>query len=442
VVFGVAAAALALAAPVFGAPQPVAQIPFTGGYSDEIACADFTGDGAPDCVVASQIQALTTQPITILQGNGKGGFTNVTSTIFTNDIPHVQHARQMVLADFNRDGRPDILIADHGYDAPPFPGYQNTLVLTAPGGKLVDATANLPQQYDYSHSAAAADVNGDGAPDIYVGNLNSGPSSPPPAILLNDGTGHFTPLSGALPDFMTTTYPNRRFTRETFADVDGDGDQDLVLLSEGDANGITWGPPTVLLNDGRGHFTELPNALPSKPYGGPSEGLAATPVDLNGDGKLDLLLSYSRMGGPGESFYVGRYIQIAINNGNGTFRDETPSRLPQDLNNNGDWAYGIRVADANGDGKADFLVSLGGFGGTQPLPVYLNNGDGTFAAISVPGAQEIADWADVNGDGRPDIVSDHMAASSSGSDLVSVNVQQAPAKPKPKPKKKPHRHHP
>ena len=53
-------------------------------------------------------------------------------------------------------------------DTDPFPGYQNTLILSAPGGKLVDATGNLPQVYDYTHSAAAADVDGDGATDLYV----------------------------------------------------------------------------------------------------------------------------------------------------------------------------------------------------------------------------------------------------------------------------------
>ena len=49
----------------------------------------------------------------------------------------------MVIADFNGDRVDDIFVADHGYDAYPFPGYQNTLVLSAPGGKLVDATDNL-----------------------------------------------------------------------------------------------------------------------------------------------------------------------------------------------------------------------------------------------------------------------------------------------------------
>ena len=50
----------------------------------------------------------------------------------------------------------NVFIADTGDDHAPFPGYQNTLILSAPGGKLVGATANLPQVYDYTHSAAAA----------------------------------------------------------------------------------------------------------------------------------------------------------------------------------------------------------------------------------------------------------------------------------------------
>src|SRR5207253_743134 len=145
---------------------------------------------------------------------------------------------------------------------------------------------------DFTHSAAAADVNGDGAPDLYVGNL----TSPGHEILVNDGTGRFRQLPDALP-FLGG---DANFTRETFADVDGDGDPDLVLLSMRDHDGVFTGPSRVLLNDGHGHFTDLPGAMPPKPFGGGTEGLAAAAVDINGDGKVDILAGYSRAGRPGE----------------------------------------------------------------------------------------------------------------------------------------------
>jgi hypothetical protein len=440
VFFGVAVAALALAMPVFGPPSPVATVPYDG-YVGEFGLADVTGDGIPDVVAVhnNDVDPTASQPLTILAGNRKGGFSDVTTQVFTGPVPRAQHPRQIVFADFNRDGRTDIFVADHGYDHPPFPGYQNTLVLSAPGGKLVDATANLPQQYDFSHSAAAGDVNGDGAPDLYVGNLVSD-TSPPPAILVNDGTGHFHRLADALPSWMTGGWPLRRFTRETFADVNGDGRLDLVLLSEGNHAGIDWGPSTVLLNDGTGHFGELPNALPPKPFGGPSEGLAISAVDLNSDGKVDLLAGYSALD-RGARFYTGRFVQVLINNGDGTFRDETSTRLPgQTTDNTLDWPYAIRVADLNGDGKPDLAVSLS-LEVANALPaVYVNRGDGTFVQLSFPAPPSpMLDVADVNGDGRPDLVS---AFDSSAGLHLSASLQKTAAQPRPKRKPKKKRHHP
>ncbi len=441
------AAAAAVTTPVFGATTHVASVPWNG-YLTEIAVGDVTGDGKPDIVGARQDYTHGTLPLVILAGDGKGHFSDVTSTVFTGPVPGTQHARQIVLADFNGDHVDDIYVADHGYDGPPFAGWPDTLGLSQPGGKLVDASANLPAENGFTHSAAAADVNGDGATDVYVGNLGSA-NSEQPSILVNDGTGHFTRLAGALPDFMLGQYPSARFTRETIADVNGDGSPDLVLLSEGDANGITWGPSRVLLNDGHGHFHDLPNAMPAKPFGGGSEGLAIAAADLNRDGKVDVIAGYARLGSAGERFYVGRYLQILINNGDGTFRDETSTRLPQTVSGNTDeWPLAIRLADLNGDGAIDIGVSDSEENQSAVPAFYLNNGDGTFAPMPLAAAPHpLMDIGDVNGDGRADIVS-ATTAGQAGADDYGVNLQIAPTvakpKPKPKPKHKPvkKRHHP
>jgi hypothetical protein len=80
-----------------------------------------------------------------LINDGTGGFTDKTSQIISGPIPQTIHPRKIVIADFNGDGKPDIFIADHGYDVAPFPGAQSTLILSTPDGHYVDATANLPQ---------------------------------------------------------------------------------------------------------------------------------------------------------------------------------------------------------------------------------------------------------------------------------------------------------
>jgi hypothetical protein len=168
----------------------------------------------------------------------------------------------------------------------------------------------------------------------------------PPEILLNDGTGRFRISPGALPTDITD--PSAlHYDASCLVDVNGDRSPDLVLA------GSPQTPSRVLLNDGTGHFSDFPNALPPKPWGLDAEGLAITPVDLNDDGRLDLLVGYTK----NHPFYKGRWIQVLINSGNGTFRDETKSRLPQ-TDNSDVWPYSIQVADLNGDGKPDLAVSL------------------------------------------------------------------------------------
>ena len=98
----------------------------------------------------------------------------------------MQVPREVVIADFNNDGRPDIFIADTGYDHSPGPGFHNTLVLSTPNGKLREATANLPPQVRFTHSATTADVNADGSLDLYIGSIYTESHDEPPEILLND----------------------------------------------------------------------------------------------------------------------------------------------------------------------------------------------------------------------------------------------------------------
>ena len=306
-------------------------------------------------------------------------------------------ARRTLFADFNGDGRQDVFIADTGYDALPFSGYPNTLILSAPGGKLVDASANLPRDPDFTHSGAVGDVDRNGTVDIFAGNLSSGCggcAQVPPEVLLNDGTGHFQVLAGALPADVAAPF-SPHYDASTLADLTGDGALDLVLLGSPSANS------RVLVNDGSGHFSDLPNAIPAKPWAPDAEGLAVTAADLNADGHLDLLLAYTK----NQPFYVGRWIQVLINDGNGTFRDETSTRLPQ-TDNSGVWPYAVQVADLNGDHLPDIAVSLFSFPASAP-PFYLNRGDGTFAPIDsrafVATPPPMFALLDANHDGRLDV---------------------------------------
>jgi hypothetical protein len=399
-----------------------------------IGTADLNGDGNADVLVT---RALFTNPqptpITILAGDGKGHFTDRTAQIVDGAVPSPIGPRRTVFADFNGDGRPDVFIADTGLDAQPFPGYPNTLLLSEPGGRLVDASANLPRAPDYTHSAAAADVDGNGTVDLYAGNL-SFPfvgTRVGPQILLNDGTGRFRVSDGALPDDPVVPGA-QHYDGAGFADVNGDRAPDLVLV--GSSNGAN----RLLLNDGHGRFHDLPGALPAKPWGLDSEGLIVTPLDVNSDGRVDLLLGYTQS----RPSYVGHRIQVLVNNGSGVFSDETDARLPQPDSGSA-WPVTIQVADINNDGKPDLGLEVPMLMGEGPS-FYVNRGNGTFAplpaaAIGSPAATFL--FLDANRDGRVDV---YFAKPENGSEYHYLSVQASPKatpKPKKKPKCKPKPHH-
>jgi hypothetical protein len=333
--------------------------------------ADLNGDGWPDVVLYRGLDFTTTPvELDILLNDGAGNLTLGTSQVFSGTVATVVGPRELVLADFNGDDRVDIFVADHGMDAPPMPGGQNTLVLSAPGGKLVDATANLPQQSDITHCAAAADIDGDEDLDLYVGNV-WGQTMIPPAIWLNsDGAGTFVAASGRLP-FPLEDLDYGAFTTCEFVDVNNDASPDLVLGDAGDD--LEGGTDSlVLLNDGTGHFAPLPNAIPAKPFSPSDTALDLDAYDINGDGYQDLFVVFSRW------TYVGRYIQVLINNQDGTFRDETALRLPQSVNYDA-WITWVLLHDLNMDEHLDIVAQP--ISGQEPL-FYLNDGTGAFHPLS------------------------------------------------------------
>jgi hypothetical protein len=129
----------------------------------------------------------------------------------------------------------------------------------------------------------------------------------------------------------------------------------------------------VLLNDGTGHFSLLENAIPPKPFAAMEIALDIDAADVNNDGYQDLFVVFTK----GDPFYVGRYIQILVNNQDGTFRDETSTRLPQS-DNNDPWIIWVYLHDLDMDGSLDIVA--GPNLGEEPL-FYLNNGNGFFSQL-------------------------------------------------------------
>lgn len=169
------------------------------------ALADINGNGRMDLVAANSISGFPDRltPVVIWHGQDDGKFElyggagsdnclndpaesgRCGSTFSLADYPDrvgVQHARQWLVADFNKDGFEDVLILDHGFDASPFPGRQNLLLLGQANGGMQDGTAEwLSGNSTFTHGGAVGDLTQNGWPDIVKNNYVNG-----------DMTGQFT----------------------------------------------------------------------------------------------------------------------------------------------------------------------------------------------------------------------------------------------------------
>jgi hypothetical protein len=214
----------------------------------------------------------------------------------------------------------------------------------------------------------AADIDQDGDLDIIIAN-----EFQPNVILINDGNGHFANESVA-------RLPQPRHDSEDIAveDFDGDGDLDIVFVSEDDK------VHEYYLNDGKGYFESVEGLLP------PSEANAVVSADVTGDGFPDLFI-----GNVGQDFAL-------INDGNGGFMDETLTRLPKEDRRNQD----LELLDIDRDGDLDMVA-----GNEDGNALLINSGDGRFINETATRLPITADmetrkvvWGDVDGDDDPDII--------------------------------------
>jgi len=167
------------------------------------------------------------------------------------------------------------------------------------------------------------DVNGDGFLDAVVSGWRNGSADPcPNRVLLNDGKGRFTDGGQVFDEGM------RHSHGLALGDFDRDGDLDLVLVTQGEPSARLY------MNDGKGRFTA------GRTLGTSSVEKVAV-ADVNGDGSLDIFLACL---GPDE---------VWLNDGSGTFTDSG-------LRLGTEWSWELAVADINGDHLPDvFVVNLG-----------------------------------------------------------------------------------
>ncbi len=371
----------------------------TGGASYTIRSGDLNGDGKLDLVTANDGDST----VSVMLGNGNGTFAPYANYFVRALDPGSIAAHGLVVADFNGDGKLDAAVT--GRD------YAEVDVLLGNGSGGLGAAISSPSSKN-SFSLAGGDFNGDGKPDLASVDYMSNQVT----VLIGNGNGTF-----ATPVYYTagqSTYG------VTVADLNGDGKPDIAVANNASSGGDSV---SVLLNNGNGTFAAATTYAAGR---GPRK---VSTSDLNGDGKLDLIVANFGASTPAPGTAS---LSVLLNNGNGTFAAATDYPTTDGTKFAGTY-IGIG-ADLDGDAKPE-LVSGNNNGRT--VGVRVGNGDGTFGAQtsyvsgqgtgSSPRSFVVADF---NGDGKLDLAAAQSnLTTGDGGLLVLLNTTTPVATPTPAP---------
>jgi hypothetical protein len=307
-----------------------------GANPTGITSGDFNRDGIPDLAVANGDASIT-----ILLGDGHGGFKPL------SPFPGCQNGTgittvQIVAADLDGDGTPDLAVVCNDYSQPA----ESLLDLFSGNG---DGTF----RFQFGANAAnnifatisAADINGDGIPEIIA-------ASPSNVGAYNLDINNF---------YKFIYNSSVGLSGVEAGDFNGDGKVDLLVQSD-----VGW---VILLGDGTGNFQPVEVAQHAN---------QALVGDFNGDGLSDIL------------FQPVDFTETILSNGDGTFR--------QGFQFTSSFAGG-GVADFNGDGILDVLTQ-------NLYTVFFGQSDGSFVDSGSPPQPHtfaVSAIADFDGNGSPDV---------------------------------------
>jgi len=397
-------------APVLGEAPRFRDVTDEAGLADarggRVSFGDVNGDGFPDLLAGGSRLFLNA---------GDGTFARV------EHFPAVRGARGGLFADLDNDGDPDLVVFRTGHP----------VLLENADGSFTDRTPEAMRRPEAHQTEAAAvlDVDGDGLLDIYLANYEKRPNPPwargtPDSLWRNLGGFEFEDASDRIRGVSAEPMCGRGAVP---LDFDDDGDTDLYVAN------YRLDPDFLLVNRGKDGLVNEARARGvegecDKGYFGHGIGPAAG--DLNGDGRIDLLVGnlahpryigfsdltrvFLSSGPPGYTFadtfrasglryeethsnvslgdvdldgdldafltcvYRGRKSTLNLNDGTGGFRDVT-------------WLAGLRVdnawgsafADVDGDGDLDLAVRSGG------IRLFLNDGPtGGFVGIRLSATDE------------------------------------------------------
>ncbi len=285
-----------------------------------IVVGDFNGDGKVDLAVS----ALGAHLVEILLGNGDGTFQGAR----TREYPAGDGPAGLATGDFNGDGKHDLAVID---------SLDNQISIL-----LGNGDGSLQQPIHYGTGALprgilSADFNGDGKPDLAV--AVAGTSV---LMFLGNGDGtfqpplHYSPGSGLRPEALAA------------GDFNGDGKLDIAIVCGG---AHELGVVGVGLGNGDGTF-QAPAKYPVQSFPLPNITGSIAAGDLNGDGRLDLVVGNSS----------SNILVLLRGNGDGTFQSPVAYGA-------GGTPAAIVTGDFKADGKLDMAVAVSS---TNSVAVFLN----------------------------------------------------------------------
>lgn len=308
-----------------------------------VASADFNNDGKQDIVTAN----ASSSSISILLGNGTTGFgtaSNITTIAGNNPI-------WVTTADFNNDSKPDLAVSHftNGFIS----------ILLGNGNGTFAAPINFTLGASLS-KIVAADFNADGKIDIVGADYYSGAW-----IAFGNGNGTFAT--------QTQLAPGNGAVSLEIGDINNDFHTDIITVNSNSSNNVA-----ILTGVGDGTF----NAVSNLTVGGQPKSVAI--ADLDNDGNKDLVFTAN----------ATNSIAVLINNGGGTFGlansyacDYAPT-------------YAI-ILDVNADGKKDVITA-----NNASISVLLNSGSGVYGAATnfFSSSPQMLITNDFNNDGKSDLV--------------------------------------
>lgn len=290
--------------------------PFSAGVDpNDLAVGDFNGDGHLDLAFANH----ETQHLSVLLGNGRGGFAPAPKSPFAVDVkPHVHG---IATGDFNGDGKLDLVTDSWGTNQ------LEVLFGDGAGGFRTPGTYVAVGKHPYQR-ARVADLNGDGKVDIVSPNLEGNNVT----VLLSDGMGGFHQPAGS--PFPCGDSP----FNVAVGDVNGDGKPDLAIVNSPSSTSDRSGQDglTILLADGRDGFVTMAGS----PFATDKFPNMVAIGDVNGDGVLDVVVSNPEQD----------YITLFRMHRDASAPVRTRISVPGH-------PKGLAVRDVNGDGKADIVVT-------------------------------------------------------------------------------------